>query len=113
MQQRIHQRAAIVLFASRANMHRHSGGLVDDYQIAIFINDFKRNIFSEGSERGDLHFSGDDDVLTLRYLVRSLDRAVIQQNLALLDQQLHTRAAYIRNGSGEKLIETPAGVLGL
>ena len=48
MQQRIHQRSRVV---PRAGMHHHSGGLVHDNHIRVFIQDLERQFFGFGLQR--------------------------------------------------------------
>ena len=112
MQERVHQRAAIalVLGGSGARMHHHSGSLVDDGQIVVFVDDVERNLFGHGAQRRTLGRAEHGDALAAPQLQRSLRRCIIHQNFLFGDQLLHPRAAYVEMRRQE-LIETLAGVV--
>ena len=58
MQQRVHQRAARV---ARAGVDHHPGGLVHDDEIVVHQQQFERQIFRRGHQRGpgqDFDFDG-------------------------------------------------------
>ena len=53
MQQRIHQGAAVagVVGRARAGVNHHPRWLIDDRQIAVFVDDVERNFFRQSTQR--------------------------------------------------------------
>src|SRR5882672_8536490 len=53
MQQSIHQRATVagVVSGSSAGVHHHAGGLVDDGQIVVFVDNVEWNFLRESAQR--------------------------------------------------------------
>jgi len=61
MQQGIDQGAAIagIVGGSRARMHHHARGLVDDGEVVVFIDDVERNFFGNSAQRSGVRRAGD------------------------------------------------------
>src|SRR6266404_1306331 len=51
-QERVYERTTGV---SRTSMHAHSGGLIDDEQVVVFIEDIQRDGFGFGAKGRTLH----------------------------------------------------------
>ena len=65
MQEGIDQGAAIagIVGGSRARMHHHARGLVDDGEVVVFIDDVERNFFGNSAQRSGVRRAGDRDLL--------------------------------------------------
>src|SRR5579863_8263747 len=100
--------AARVLCCARSGVHHHSGGLVYDCEIVVLVDHIEWNRLGHGFERRGVWFARDDDVLTTAQLERSLLRLAIDEQVTLLDEHLHTRAAYAFELCGCKVVETLA-----
>ena len=87
MQQRVDQGAAIALVirGSRTGVHHHARRLVDDRKVSIFVNDVKRDVFRDGSQRRQHRIAEDRDLLAAAQLQRRLRRRVADQRLLFGD----------------------------
>ena len=113
IEQRVDQGAAAarVFVLAGAGVHHHACGLVDHGERGIFKDHVQRNVFSRGFERSGVRLAGDDDLLAAAQFERRLDARAIDQHVALIEQQLHARAAYAVELRGEEMIETLTGGL--
>ena len=74
VEQRIDQRAAAarVVALARAGVDHHSGRLVDDREVGVFVDNVQRNVFRSGLERRGARLAGDVDALAAAQLERGL-----------------------------------------
>ena len=95
MQQGIDQRSAIarVVGRSRAGMHHHACGLVDDGEVVVFVNDVERNFFRHGAQRLSVRWPGDRNLLIAFQSQRGFRGGIVHQHFAFRDELLHARAA--------------------
>jgi hypothetical protein len=95
MQQGIHQRSAVagILGCAGPSMDHHSGRLVHDGQIIVFIHDLKRNRFRNGAQRRPLNLSDDSDFLAAPQAKGCFLELAVHENFVLRNQFLDTRAA--------------------
>ena len=91
-----------------AGMDHHAGGLVDYGQIRVFIDDVERNVLRRGLERRGMRLAGDDDLFAAAQLERGFGLRAIDEHVALIDQQLHARAADAFKLRGEEVVEALA-----
>ena len=106
VQQRVHQRSARV---ARAGMDHHPGGLVHNDEIVVHQQQFERQIFRRGHQRGpgqDFDLNG----FSSRDPVRGPRRAPVDPHIAFADQFLNPRAAQRRDALREKQIQPASGV---
>jgi hypothetical protein len=81
IKQRVDQRAGV---HSRARVNHHAGGLVDGYEIVVFIEDAQRNRFGHGAQRGQFGRLDLDAVALPQQARRPLGRSV-HAHAAILD----------------------------
>jgi hypothetical protein len=91
--------------SSRVNYH--SGGLIDHGYVAIFIENFERQIFGGNGGWGTRLDFNNDGFASLHLVGRLLDSA-IDSNMAAFDQGLNPRPAKIGNFGGEEAIKALA-----
>ena len=113
MEQCIHQRAAIPLVfrGARACMHHHPGGLIDNGEIVVFVDDVERDLFGDGAQRRTLSLAEYANVLAAAQLQRSLRGSIIHQHLLLGDELLHPRPAHMVEPSDQELVEALTGII--
>ena len=98
-------------FCARSGVHHHAGRLVHHRQVGVFIDHIQRNVFRRGLQRRGMRLAGNGDPLAAAQLQRSLLALAVDQHIALLDEQLHARAAHAFELRGKKLIEPLAARL--
>src|SRR3984957_10003125 len=110
MKQRVDQRSAIagVFGGARAGVHHHAGGLVDDGEVVVFINDVERNVFGDGAEGRALGLAENRDALTAAEFHGRFRGRVVYQNVLVSDDLLDAGTADVEAG-GEELIEALSG----
>ena len=107
VQQRVHQRAAVV---SSGRMDHHSRWLVEDYDVGIFVEDGEGQILGDRNA-GDRRWQRNREPLPgphVRARSQSADRC---GDVAVLDQALDVRSGSIRQECGEKRVEPLAVVI--
>src|SRR5579885_58542 len=88
----------------------HAGGLVDDDDLRVFVNDVERDVFGRefgGGRRGDFL---DLDALARAELVRGLRGATADEYVAFFNRALEQRAAHALDARGEEGVESRPGV---
>src|SRR5271157_1486216 len=91
-------------------MHHHSGGLVDDGQIVVFVEDIEGNLFGDGAQgrpRGRTEYG---DALSTTKFQGCLGRHAVQQNFFCTDELLHPRPAHILKLRREELVQALARI---
>src|SRR5580658_6887264 len=105
-EQRVHQRATVVLERSCAGVDAHACSLVDDGEIVILVDDVERKILGLSAKRSRVWLAFDVDLLTAAELVAGLSLRSVDGDLTVFDEQLHTPAADMWQGFGEVGVET-------
>ncbi len=96
--------------AAGSGVDHHAGGLVDDGQVVVFVDDVEWNFFGDGAQRRALGCAEHGDALVAAQLQRRLGGFVIDQYFLLGDQLLHPGPAHIQMRC-QKLVEALAGVV--
>jgi hypothetical protein len=89
----------------------HSGGLVDDGQVLILMQDVEENVFWEGVERRRVGRPFDLNLLPSQQLQLRLWRLAVDAYLTVFDQKLYTGTTNIRDSLRKILIEAEASGL--
>src|SRR5258708_206688 len=107
VEQSIDQRPTIARGVRRAGsgMHHHSSGLVDDGEVAVFIENIERNIFGYAANGRSLNILRDVEALPAAQLERNLRRSVVELNFIFANELLHSCPANVEL-RGEKAVET-------
>ena len=92
-------------------VNNHPGGFVDHGEVFVFIDDVERYVLGDGPERRGVGLAGNLDALAGLELERGLHGAAIDEDIALVEEQLDARAADVFDGLGEELVETAAGAV--
>lgn len=106
---RVDERARPV---ARRRVHHETGGLVDDDEMLVLVNNIERNLFPLRNRRfrrryGQLiRIAGFDPQIRLNYRSPGLRR------VTLLDQGLHARTAQVRYVRGNEPVQ-PLAIVGL
>src|SRR5215469_6270246 len=110
MQESVDQGAASPgLIFARTGMHAHAGRFVDDSEVVVLVHDIERYVFGKCLERRKLHAPSDDNVLVAVQTQGWFGGEAVHQDLALLDQLLHSNPAYVRQLRDQPLVETLSG----
>ena len=114
MQQRVDEGSAVALVSfpgsggSRAGVNHQSGGLVDDGEVLVLVEDGERDVLGEGVEWRWVRGAFDLDrfpALQLEFCFRWLS---IDADLTVFDEELDACAGDIGYGLSEVLIEAEA-----
>src|SRR5215472_5824694 len=97
---------------ARTGMHAHAGRFVDDSEVVVLVHDIERYVFGKRLEPRKLHAPSDDNVLVAVQTQRRFGRDAVHQDLALLDQLLHSNPAYVRQLRNQPLVEALSGGIG-
>src|SRR5215472_5713256 len=113
MQESIDQGAASPgLIFARTGMHAHAGRFVDDSEVVVLVHDIERYVFGKRLERRKLHTPSDDNVLVAVQTQGWFGRDAVHQDLALLDQLLHSDPAYVRQLRNQPMVESLSSGIG-
>src|SRR5262249_37723924 len=114
VQQRVDQRATIafVIRGTGTSVHHHAGGLVDDGEVVVFIDNVKRNIFGGCAERRWRSGTENFNLLAAAQAQRRLGSFFVNQDHGLFDKLLHAGAADFGQAADEELIEPASRVVG-
>ncbi len=93
-------------------MDHHACGLVDDGKMIVFVENVERNVLGKGMQRWRMRSAFDLDGLAALELELRLGGLTVDANLTVLDQQLNTGTADVRNRLSEVLVQAQAGGLG-
>jgi hypothetical protein len=92
-----------------SGVDHHAGGLVDDGEVLVFVEDFERDVFGDGVEGGGLRGAFDlDGFAAVEFLLR-LGGVAVDADLAGLDEELDPGAGDVGEGLGEVLVEAEVG----
>jgi hypothetical protein len=111
MKQGIHESAAIALVfrGTGPGVNHHAGGLVDDSEVGVFVEDVERDIFGDGSQWRPSCLGYDGYALPTSKFQGGSGRSLIHEHFLLGDELLDARAAHIQTECQE-LIEALAGL---
>ena len=91
-------------------MDDHAGGLVDDDNLFVFVDDVERDVFGrEVERRGRCEFYL--DAVARADFVRWLGGAAVDERVAVFDEPLDGRAARALDARGEHRVEPRARFL--
>jgi hypothetical protein len=82
---------------SGAGVDHHSGRLIDDGEVLIFVEDDERYVLGEGVERRRMRRAFDLDLFPALQFQLCLWRLTVDAYLTMFDQKLYARAADIRD----------------
>ncbi len=102
-EQRVHQGARTV--AGRRVDH-HPGGLVDDHEVGVRVNDLQRNLLRRGRRSGAAIGRLVLDLVARRDPVRGSRRLAIQAYRTVADQAGRRRSAHLRCVIGQESIQS-------
>ena len=88
IQQRIHQRAAVI---AGSRMHHHAARLIDNHDVIILIDDIQRNILRLHIQRLRLRQRHGNLLAQLQLIIR-LENLSATHSTSLVQQLLHIRA---------------------
>jgi hypothetical protein len=92
-----------------SGVDHHAGGLVDDGEVFVFVEDFEWDVLGDGVERGGLRCAFDlDGFAAVEFLLR-LGGVAVDSDLAGFDEELDAGSADVREGLGEVLVEAEIG----
>jgi hypothetical protein len=113
VKQGVYERAAIALVfgGPGPGVDHHAGGLVDDSEVGVFVEDVEWDIFGDGSQWRARCRRHDGDAFATAKFQGCSSRFVVNKYLLLGDELLDARAAYIQT-EHQELIEALAGVFG-
>ena len=106
MEQRVHERPGVV---AGGGMDDHPGGLVDDDDVLILVDDRERDVFGGRVDLGDRDLDDLDRVAGGDDVGRLL-RIAVDDEVAVLDQPLDQRARILREDGRDELVEADGGV---
>jgi hypothetical protein len=86
-------------------MDHHAGGFIDDGEVLVFVEDFERDVFGDGVERGGLRSAFDLDGFAAVEFLFGLGGVAVDADLTGFDEELDTGAADVGEGLGEVLVE--------
>jgi hypothetical protein len=114
MQQGVDQGAAISagVGGSSASVDHHAGGLVDDREIVIFIDNVKRDFFGDGVQGRTFDFAEDLDFFSAAEAEGGLWGFSVNENFFLGDELLDAGATGFREMGDEELVEALGGSVG-
>src|ERR1700722_59212 len=93
-------------------MNDHAGGLVQNRQVAVFVENLEGNFLSvDTGKRYGRHFQSDCGALL--DAMRGLHRAAVDENAPFFHQQLNVRPAHVRELRCKKPIEALARLFGV
>jgi hypothetical protein len=113
VKQGVYERAAIALVfgGPGPGVDHHAGGLVDDSEVGVFVEDVEWDIFGDGSQWRARCRRHDGDAFATAKFQGGPGRFIVHEHFLLGDELLDARAAYIQTECQE-LIEALAGVFG-
>jgi hypothetical protein len=83
----------------------HAGGLVDDGEVLVFVEDFEGDVFGDGVEGGGARGAFDLDGFAAVELLFGLGGVAVDADLAGFDEELDARAGDVGEGLSEALGE--------
>jgi hypothetical protein len=92
-----------------SGVDHHAGGLVDDGEVLVFVENFERDVLGDGVERGGLRGAFDLDGLAAAELLFGLGGMTVDADLAGFDEELDAGAADVGECLGEVLVEAEVG----
>ncbi len=101
---------ALVVGGAGAGVDHHAGGLVDDGEVLVFVEDVEGDVFGDGVER--LRGWGAPSISMASppcELLLGLGGLAVDADLAGFDEELDAGAADVGDGLGEVLVEAEAG----
>ena len=107
-EKRVDERAARV---PCSGVNGHTGGLVDDDEVVVFVEDVERDGFSFSFERCAWFRLNGDALAATEFLAR-LGRLAIDENEAGIDEFLDAGAGKFGTMRGDKAVEARAGIGG-
>ena len=90
---------------SGSGVDHHAGGLVDDGEVVVFVDDVERDVFGEGVEGFGARGAFDLDGLAADELLFGLGGLAVDADLAGFDEELDAGAGDVGDGLGEVLVE--------
>jgi hypothetical protein len=110
VQECIYERASGTRMFRRAcaSVDHHSGWLIDDGEIVVFINDVERNVFGRRFYWRPLGRADDLDYVSRPHLPGCPFRAAIDKNFLFFDQLLDPGATDIRDLRNDELVQSLA-----
>jgi hypothetical protein len=87
----------------------HAGGLVDDGEMLVFVEDVEGDIFGDGVEGSGLGSAFDLDGFSAVELLFGFGGVAVDTDLAGFDEELDAGAADVGEGLGEVLVEAEVG----
>ncbi len=113
MKQSIDECAAIALVfgGTGSGVDHHAGGLVDDGEVGIFIEDVERDFFCDGTQRRPRRRGHNRHALATAKFQGGSGRFIVHEHFLLGDELLDARAAHVE-AQCQELVEALAGVFG-
>src|SRR5215472_13491279 len=97
---------------SGAGVDHHAGGLVDDGEVLVFVEDVEGYVLGEGMEGWRVGCAFDLDGLAAVEFLFGFGGGSVDPDLVVLDEELDACAGDVGDGLGEILIKAQAGSLG-
>ena len=114
-EERVDEGAAIagVVGGASSGVNHHAGGLVDDGEVLVFVEDVEGDVLGDGVKGCGLGGAFDlDGFATVEFLF-GLGRVAVDADLAGFDEELDTGAANVGKGLGEVEVEAEIGCGGV
>jgi hypothetical protein len=92
-----------------SGVDHHAGGLVDDGEVLVFVEDFEGDVFGGGVERSGLRGAFDLDGFAAVEFLFGLGGMAVDADLAGFDEELDASAGDVGEGLGEVLVEAEVG----
>ena len=110
-EERVDEGAAVagVVGGAGAGVDHHAGGLVDDGEVLVFVEDVEGDVFGDGVERRGLRGAFDLDGFAAVEFLLGLGGMAVDADLAGFDEELDAGAADVGEGLGEVLVEAEVG----
>ena len=98
-----------VVGGAGAGVDHHAGGLVDDGEVSVFVEDVEGDVLGYGVEGRGMRGAFDLDGLAAVELLFGLGGVAVDADLAGFDEELDAGAADVGDGLGEVLVEAEVG----
>ena len=98
-----------VVGGAGSGVDHHAGGLVDDGEVLVFVEDLEGDVFGDGVEGCGLRGAFDLDGLAAVEFLFGLGGVAVDADLAGFDEELDAGAGDVGEGLGEVLVEAEIG----
>jgi hypothetical protein len=90
-------------------VNHHAGWLVDYGKVRVFIDNVERDVFGSSLEGRGMRLTGDGNLLTAAEFHGGLLTLAVDEDIALIHQEVNARAAYSVKVRGEEEVKALMG----